>query len=155
MGNNSGSYYAKERYTNEPIGYPAYGSVQGREQVDVGGSGAQLPPINPLAYVTNIQRYGMTTQIVYNQSKDPRGDIDHKIPLKTKSELQAPRNLGALLDRRSIVSQVREVEPVADSVKAYAGMQNPDHHSLDGEAIDDAELKAIYGDEDPGVFELM
>lgn len=153
-----GSYNSKrERYVNEPIGDVTYGSVAGRDQIDVGGNGSLLPPINPLAYVTNQQRYGLATQVVHNQSFDPRGDIDHKIPSKMKDQLIVPKNLGALLDRRAIVEQVRALDPVADSVTSYVGVESGASLKYRGPVerpVEDAELRAVYSDESADVYEL-
>jgi len=169
----------KEKYMNEPIHDAGYGSVKGygveggssayslrgggtkgQSMVDVGGRGDILPPINPLAYVTNDQMYGMTVQLVANQSQDPRGDIDNKIPIRVPHTLQDPRLLGALLDRQYIATQAKDITPVQESATAYVGIDHGNailtgnHGEPSSISIADPQLMSIYSSEDPSALQL-
>jgi hypothetical protein len=123
----------RETYPSEP-GLPSYAQpaelqpqmTPGRSMFLDPATRQALPAMNPNAFVPNQIRYGLRVQVVANQSQDPRGDIDNRIPTKLMSQLINPRLVGAVIDREEIPRLAAVMTPVYDSTSAVVGSANED-----------------------------
>jgi len=65
-------------------------------------TGSVLPGVNPLARIPRSVRSGQVGQVLYQQSHDLRGDMDHLVGYDVPDSLINPRAFGALRDRQYI-----------------------------------------------------
>jgi hypothetical protein len=77
-------------------------------------TGSILPMVNPLAVIPRGARSGQNVQVVFNQSHDFRGDVDHMVGYSIPETNANPRAMGALMDRQSLARNYpnRKVVPI-------------------------------------------
>lgn len=65
-------------------------------------TGSVLPTVNPLAVIPREVRSGQMLQVLFNQSHDFRGDVDHLVGYQEAVSNMNPRAMGALFDRQRL-----------------------------------------------------
>jgi hypothetical protein len=108
MGTNQSSYLAGPNITHDrPM---AQSSADYKDQFDYRintshvnpATGSVLPTVNPLALIPRQVRSGQIQQVLFQQSWDPRGDIDHRVGARYADENANPRAQGSLDDRQRL-----------------------------------------------------
>lgn len=68
-------------------------------------TGSVLPGVNPLALIPHQVRNGQIVQVLFKQSHDLRGDVDHRVGYSSNVQSNLnPRAYGALNDRQNLAS---------------------------------------------------
>lgn len=65
-------------------------------------TGNVLPRVNPLSQIPRHIRSGKIQQVLYNQSRDPRGPVDYLVGATFPTSNADPRAEGAFRDNQSL-----------------------------------------------------